>query len=153
MRRPSGDHAGASFTAGLFVRRATSEPSAFIVYISVLPSLSDTNAMRPPRLAGVGVCARASRGLASPSAQSADSRNTSASRAALGITRRLRGDASIGLASFLICRDSRKERQRPLETPPRQPPPIRRQSPTTRRTQAQRTPASKTVANQRRGRW
>ena len=35
--------------------RATSDPSAFIAYISEFPSLSDTNAMRPS--SGAGVCA------------------------------------------------------------------------------------------------
>ena len=47
------------------VRRARSEPSAFIAYISLLPSLLDTNAMRPLSAVGVGVCAE----TGDPSAQ------------------------------------------------------------------------------------
>ena len=31
----------------MLVRRVTSDPSSFIAYISLFPSLSDTNAMRP----------------------------------------------------------------------------------------------------------
>ena len=55
MRRPSGDHDGLASTAELSVSRETSDPSAFIAYISEFPSLSDTNAMRPASGAGVFV--------------------------------------------------------------------------------------------------
>ena len=43
MRRPSGDQDGNQLLAPLLVRRATPEPSGFIVYIS-----SFENAMRHP---------------------------------------------------------------------------------------------------------
>ena len=46
MRRPFGDKDG--FEPELSVRRTTTEPLAFIVYIELNPSLSDVNAMRRP---------------------------------------------------------------------------------------------------------
>ena len=45
---PSGDHAGSVSIAGLFVRRSSPLPSAFITYTSELPSRTLTNAIRVP---------------------------------------------------------------------------------------------------------
>ena len=43
-----GPQDGNQSSAELFVRRVTPEPSAFIAYISMFPSLSELNAMRRP---------------------------------------------------------------------------------------------------------
>src|SRR3990172_436708 len=48
MREPSGDQAGNPSNASLSVTRTTSEPSAFMTYISPLPSRADVKAMRSP---------------------------------------------------------------------------------------------------------
>ena len=48
MRRPSGDQAGSRSSMSLLVSRVISEPSAFIAYISWLPSRLDEKAMRRP---------------------------------------------------------------------------------------------------------
>ena len=48
MRRPSGDQDGFQSLAELLVRRASPEPSEFIAYISLFPSLPELKAMRRP---------------------------------------------------------------------------------------------------------
>ena len=59
MRPPSGDQVGSASRAELLVRRACPEPSAFITYISLFPSRSDTNAMRRPPGDQAGSASRA----------------------------------------------------------------------------------------------
>ena len=51
MRLPSGDQLGDISHPEASVSRVWSEPSVFITYMSVFPSRSDANAMRPPATA------------------------------------------------------------------------------------------------------